>query len=87
MSPAAWLPGSGSYGNGCRGPGVLHTGLAYLLLYGGMAQLSTGRIVPLQVVYPDAAVAVNWAVYAARSARCRWLGIAAIAAALSAARG
>lgn len=45
------------------GLGVLHTGLAYVLLYAGMARLPTARIAVLQFVYPGAAVLVDLLVY------------------------
>jgi drug/metabolite transporter (DMT)-like permease len=45
------------------GLGAIHTGLAYVVLYAGMARLSTGRIALLQFVYPAAAVVVDWLVY------------------------
>ena len=45
------------------GLGVLHTGLAYVLLYAGMARLPTARIAVLQFVYPAAAVLVDLLVY------------------------
>lgn len=45
------------------GLGVLHTGLAYVLLYAGMARLPTDRIAVLQFVYPLAAIGVDWMVY------------------------
>lgn len=45
------------------GLGVLHTGLAYVVLYAGMARLPTHRIAVLQFVYPLAAIAVDWLVY------------------------
>lgn len=45
------------------GLGLVHTGLAYVLLYAGMARLSTGRIAVLQYVYPVAAILVDWGVY------------------------
>lgn len=54
LGPAwAWLVGLG----------VLHTGLAYVLLYAGMARLPTSRIAVLQFVYPAAAVLVDLLVY------------------------
>jgi drug/metabolite transporter (DMT)-like permease len=45
------------------GLGVLHTGLAYVLLYGGMARLAAGRIAVLQFIYPVAAIGVDALVY------------------------
>ncbi|MBL0729251.1 DMT family transporter [Piscinibacter sp. HJYY11] len=54
-TPAAWA--------WLAGLGVLHTGLAYVVLYAGMALLPTHRIAVLQFVYPLAAIVVDWAVY------------------------
>src|SRR6185436_14138060 len=45
------------------GLGVIHTGLAYVVLYTGMARLPAGRIALLQFVYPATAVLMDWAVY------------------------
>ena len=45
------------------GLGVIHTGLAYVALYAGMARLPAARIAVLQFVYPAAAVLVDWLVY------------------------
>ncbi len=45
------------------GLGVIHTGLAYAVLYGGMARLPAGRIAVLQFVYPAAALATDGWVY------------------------
>ena len=38
------------------GLGVIHTGLAYVILFAGMARLTLGKIAVLQFVYPAAAV-------------------------------
>lgn len=45
------------------GLGVLHTGLAYVILFAGMARLALGKVAVLQFVYPLTAVLVDWAVY------------------------
>ncbi|GAA3544734.1 DMT family transporter [Zobellella aerophila] len=45
------------------GLGFIHTGLAYALLYAGMARLPTSRIALLQFVYPTTAILVDWALY------------------------
>ncbi len=45
------------------GLGAIHTGLAYVLLYGGMARLPAGRIAVLQFVYPAAALVMDGWVY------------------------
>ena len=61
-----WLNGWPSVGPAWGwlvGLGVLHTGLAYVLLYAGMARLPTARIAVLQFVYPGAAVGIDLLVY------------------------
>ena len=68
------------------GLGVIHTGLAYVLLYAGMARLSAGRIAVLQFVYPAAAVLVDWAVYGRALSPMQAAGVALMGAALWAAR-
>lgn len=35
------------------GLGLIHTGLAYTLMYAGMARLATARVAVLQFAYPD----------------------------------
>ncbi|WP_394823337.1 DMT family transporter [Pendulispora albinea] len=57
------LPRWGTAWAWLTGLGVLHTGLAYVLLYVGMSRLPAGRIAILQFVYPACAVAVDWLVY------------------------
>ena len=87
LALAAWpllhgLPASGAAWGWLAGLGVLHTGLAYVLLYGGMARLATGRIAVLQFVYPAVAVAVDWAVYGRALSPLQLTGVALIGAAL-----
>ena len=54
LGPAwAWLAGLG----------VIHTGIAYVVLYAGVARLTAGRVAVLQFVYPASAVGVDWLVY------------------------
>ena len=73
LGPAwAWLTGLG----------VLHTGLAYVLLYAGMARLTTGHIALLQFVYPGTAVIVDWVVYGRALTPLQMTGVALIGAAL-----
>ncbi len=57
------LPAFGISWAWLAGLGVIHTGLAYVLLYAGMARLSTTRIALLQFVYPATAILMDWAVY------------------------
>ena len=53
VSAWAWLAGLG----------ILHTGLAYAILFAGMARLTLGRVAVLQYVYPLTAVLLDWVVY------------------------
>ena len=71
-APWAWLAGLG----------ILHTGLAYVLLYAGMARLGTGRIAVLQFVYPATAVLVDWLVYGRALSPLQMTGVGLIGAAL-----
>lgn len=48
------------------GLGVIHTGLAYVILFSGMTRLSLGKIAVLQFVYPLAAVLFDWGIYGTR---------------------
>lgn len=45
------------------GMGVVHTGLAYVLLYAGVSRLPAGRMAVLQFVYPTSAIAFDAVVY------------------------
>lgn len=47
--------------------GVVHTGLAYVLMYGGMARLPASRLATLQFVYPAVTLLADALVYG------RWL--------------
>ena len=64
------------------GLGVLHTGLAYVVLFAGMARLALGRIAVLQFVYPLTAVLVDWAVYGRTLSPLQLLGVGLMAGAL-----
>lgn len=64
------------------GLGVLHTGLAYVVLFAGMARLGLGRIAVLQFVYPLTAVLVDWAVYGRMLSPVQLAGVGLMAAAL-----
>ena len=65
---------------------MLHTGLAYVLLYAGMSRLPAGRIAILQFVYPAAAIGVDWAVYGRTLSMMQIAGVSVMALALWAAR-
>jgi drug/metabolite transporter (DMT)-like permease len=64
------------------GLGVIHTGLAYVVLYAGMARLSTSRIALLQFVYPAAAVVIDWLVYGRTLSAAQIAGVALMVVAL-----
>jgi drug/metabolite transporter (DMT)-like permease len=80
------LPAPGAAWAWLAGLGALHTGLAYVLLYAGMARLGTGRIAVLQFVYPATAVLVDWAVYGRALGPVQLAGVGLMAAALWAVR-
>lgn len=64
------------------GLGVLHTGLAYAVLFAGMARLALGRIAVLQFVYPLTAVLVDWCVYGKTLSTVQFAGVILMALAL-----
>lgn len=66
--------------------GVLHTGLAYVLWYGGVARLGSGRGALLQFVYPATAVAVDALAFGRALDGLQWVGVGLMLAGLSAAR-
>ncbi len=45
------------------GLGLIHTGLAYTLMYAGMARMPTARVAVLQFAYPVVAIVVDWAYF------------------------
>ena len=57
------LPSGASAWAWLAGLGVLHTGLAYAILFAGMARLTLGRVAVLQFAYPLTAVLLDWVVY------------------------
>ncbi len=64
------------------GLGVLHTGLAYAILFAGMARLTLGRIAVLQYVYPLTAIVLDWAVYGRALGAVQLAGVGLMAGAL-----
>ena len=64
------------------GLGVIHTGLAYVVLFAGMARLAVGKIAVLQFVYPLAAVLVDRLVYGRALSALQIAGVLLMAAAL-----
>jgi drug/metabolite transporter (DMT)-like permease len=80
-----WPPLGAAWG-WLLGLGVLHTGLAYVVLFAGMARLGLGRIAVLQFVYPLTAVLVDWAVYGRTLSPVQLGGVVLMMAALWAIR-
>lgn len=76
------LPSSGSAWAWLAGLGILHTGLAYAILFAGMARLTLGRVAVLQYVYPLAAVLLDWLVYGRVLNAVQLIGVGLMAAAL-----
>lgn len=72
LSAWAWLAGLG----------VIHTGLAYVILFAGMARLTLGKIAVLQFVYPLAAVLFDWGIYGTRLSTLQIMGVALMGAAV-----
>lgn len=68
------------------GLGVIHTGLAYVILFAGMARLAFGKIAVLQFVYPLAAVLFDWAIYGTRLSMVQLVGVALMGASVWAIR-
>ncbi|KFJ12876.1 eamA-like transporter family protein [Delftia acidovorans] len=64
------------------GLGVLHTGLAYAILFAGMARLTLGRIAVLQYVYPLTAIVLDWVVYGRALGAVQLAGVGLMAGAL-----
>jgi drug/metabolite transporter (DMT)-like permease len=76
------LPTQASAWAWLAGLGVLHTGLAYAVVFAGMARLALGKIAVLQFVYPLTAVLVDWAVYGRTLQPLQLAGVAIMALAL-----
>lgn len=69
------------------GLGVIHTGLAYTLMYVGMAHLSTGRIAIFQFVYPAVAIVADWLFLGESLTLLQLIGIVVLSAAVWFAEG
>lgn len=90
LALAAWplahgLPAWGAAWGWLAGLGVVHTALAYALLYAGMARIGAGRVALLQFVYPATAIVLDWLVYGRALDALQALGVALMAVALAAA--
>ncbi len=64
------------------GMGVVHTGLAYVLVYAGVARLPAGRMAVLQFVYPASAIAFDAVVYGRTLSASQLAGSALLVAGL-----
>lgn len=71
----AGLPAGGQAWLWLAGLGVIHTALAYVLLYGGMRRLSANRIAILQFVYPVAAILFDMIIYGRMLSMVQGLGV------------
>lgn len=65
------------------GLGLIHTGLAYSLMYIGMARLSTDRIAIFQFIYPAIAIIIDWLFYGYRLEALQMAGVGIMAVAIS----
>ena len=72
-------PAWGSSWAWLAGLGLIHTALAYGLMYAGMARLPASRIARLQFIYPAVALALDWAVYGQRLGGVQLAGVALMA--------
>jgi drug/metabolite transporter (DMT)-like permease len=84
---AAWpiihgWPASGVSWAWLSGLGLIHTGLAYALMYAGMARLSTDRVAVFQFIYPAVAIVIDWLFYGQRLGSVQMFGIALMAVAV-----
>jgi len=76
------LPGWGATWGWLAGIGVIHTGLAYVVLYAGMSRLKTGNIALLQFVYPLTAILVDRVVYGHALGSTQIVGVCVMAVTL-----
>ncbi len=58
--------------------GVVHTGLMYVLLYGGIQKLPTALTGALSFIYPIVAIVVDWVAFGHSLQWMQWVGAAAI---------
>jgi drug/metabolite transporter (DMT)-like permease len=64
------------------GLGLIHTGLAYALIYEGTARLAAGRIAVLQFVYPAVAILIDWCYFGETLSLAQIAGIGVMAVAI-----
>ncbi|MDP1742873.1 MAG: DMT family transporter [Polaromonas sp.] len=78
-------PAAGPAWGWLAGLGVIHTGLAYSLMYTGMTRLNTDRIAVLQFIYPGLVLILDWVVYGYRLGGLQIAGVVMLAGAVYAA--
>lgn len=64
------------------GLGIMHTGVAYTLMYSGIARLRTDRIALLQYVYPAVAILVDWLYFGRHFSGLQMTGIVIVSIAI-----
>jgi drug/metabolite transporter (DMT)-like permease len=77
-----WPAWGGAWG-WLAGMGVVHTGLAYVLVYAGVARLPAARMAMLQFVYPGSAIAFDALVYGRVLGVGQMLGVALLVVGLA----
>ena len=75
-------PAAGSPWLWLAGLGLVHTALAYTLIYAGTARLPMARLAILQYVYPVVAIVIDWAYFSQRLSGLQLLGVALMSAAI-----
>ena len=75
-------PAWGSSWAWLSGLGLIHTGLAYGLIYDGTARLPAGRIAVLQFAYPAIAILLDWLFFGERLSVFQLGGIAVMSVAI-----
>jgi drug/metabolite transporter (DMT)-like permease len=79
---AGW-PAWGLSWSWLAGLGLIHTGLAYALIYEGTARLAAGRIAVLQFVYPAVAILIDWWYFGQTLSAAQLAGIAVMTIAIA----
>jgi drug/metabolite transporter (DMT)-like permease len=75
-------PAAGPAWGWLAGLGLIHTGLAYSLMYTGMARLTTDRIAVLQFIYPGTVLLLDWVVYGQQLGKLQITGVLIMAGAI-----
>lgn len=65
------------------GLGLIHTGLAYALIYEGTARLAAGRVAVLQFIYPAVAILIDWSYFGQTLSAAQLAGIAVMTIAIA----